>query len=294
MVLPPDILKRDLSRLATGVGFRSAIDDALKTGDLAVRMASGPRTAAEQALGLTATALAADLVRTHSRLANTSGSTAAHDRLTAAQRAGLPDLTTIAQAAATAETFKNSLLFGKVIDDARRAQATFSALAGGSPASTIGAEFRKISETARAIEAYRSPARDVLDRIAGAPDLGRLNRDAGHGSPKQLMESDSVAVSTGASVPAAAVPRRRMPRAAPPVDPAALRSDVAVIASTADIGRRVRDSRHALGMTQQRFADLAGVGRRFLGELERGKASLEIGRVLAVCEAAGIKLGFVS
>jgi DNA-binding XRE family transcriptional regulator len=45
-----------------------------------------------------------------------------------------------------------------------------------------------------------------------------------------------------------------------------------------------------MGMTQQRFADVAGVGRRFLVELEKGKPSLEIGRVLSVCQAAGLKL----
>ncbi|MEJ5978815.1 helix-turn-helix transcriptional regulator [Novosphingobium sp. PS1R-30] len=65
------------------------------------------------------------------------------------------------------------------------------------------------------------------------------------------------------------------------------------ISSIAEIGHRVRDARKAMGMTQQRFADLAGVGRRFLGELERGKSSLDIGLVLTVCEAAGIKIGFL-
>jgi len=62
------------------------------------------------------------------------------------------------------------------------------------------------------------------------------------------------------------------------------------ITTAADIGKLTRDARKELGMTQQRFADLAGVGRRFLSELEGGKASLEIGRVLAVCKAAGIDL----
>jgi y4mF family transcriptional regulator len=62
------------------------------------------------------------------------------------------------------------------------------------------------------------------------------------------------------------------------------------IMAAADIGKLVRDARKEMGMTQQRFADLAGVGRRFLSELEGGKASLEIGLVLAVCKAAGIDL----
>lgn len=62
------------------------------------------------------------------------------------------------------------------------------------------------------------------------------------------------------------------------------------VRNAGDIGRRVREARKSMGMTQQRFADLAGVGRRFLVELEQGKSSLEIGRVLAVCQAAGLKL----
>ena len=37
-------------------------------------------------------------------------------------------------------------------------------------------------------------------------------------------------------------------------------------------------------------ADLAGVGRRFLSELEAGKPTLEIGKVLLVLTAAGIEL----
>lgn len=69
-------------------------------------------------------------------------------------------------------------------------------------------------------------------------------------------------------------------------------STLAPIDSVTDIGTRVKKARKDMGMTQQRFADLAGVGRRFLIELEHGKQSLEIGRVLAVCHAAGLKIGF--
>ena len=43
-------------------------------------------------------------------------------------------------------------------------------------------------------------------------------------------------------------------------------------------------------MSQANFADLAGVGRRFLSELEAGKPTLEIGKVLLVLTAAGIEL----
>lgn len=60
------------------------------------------------------------------------------------------------------------------------------------------------------------------------------------------------------------------------------------ITGAADLGRLVRDARRKLALTQQDFADLAGVGRRFVSELESGKPSLEIDRVLKCCAAAGI------
>ncbi|OBQ75402.1 hypothetical protein A8146_01645 [Mesorhizobium loti] len=60
--------------------------------------------------------------------------------------------------------------------------------------------------------------------------------------------------------------------------------------SSADIGRLVREARKRGNFSQQKFADLAGVGRRFLSELENGKPTLELGKVLKVANAAGIVL----
>ncbi|MFB9982622.1 helix-turn-helix transcriptional regulator [Mesorhizobium newzealandense] len=62
------------------------------------------------------------------------------------------------------------------------------------------------------------------------------------------------------------------------------------IVSASDIGRLVRRAREARHLSQQSFADLAGVGRRFLSELENGKPTLELGKVLKVAQAAGISL----
>lgn len=60
------------------------------------------------------------------------------------------------------------------------------------------------------------------------------------------------------------------------------------VISAIDLGRLVRSAREGMRVSQQRFADLAGVGRRFISELENGKTTLELGRVLQVCRAAGI------
>ena len=62
------------------------------------------------------------------------------------------------------------------------------------------------------------------------------------------------------------------------------------IGSPADLGRLVRQAREKRLMSQQDFADLAGVGRRFVSELENGKATLELGKVIKVARAAGLSL----
>jgi y4mF family transcriptional regulator len=66
------------------------------------------------------------------------------------------------------------------------------------------------------------------------------------------------------------------------------------IQSVSDIGIAIRKVRKSKVQTQQEFADLAGVGRRFLSELESGKPTLEIGKVLKVATAAGVQLMLVS
>ena len=64
----------------------------------------------------------------------------------------------------------------------------------------------------------------------------------------------------------------------------------APISSTEHFGAMIRDKRKAMGLTQQQFADLTGVGRRFVSELEAGKPTLEFGRVLKVCQSVGLDL----
>ena len=62
------------------------------------------------------------------------------------------------------------------------------------------------------------------------------------------------------------------------------------IDSFKNLGDLIRTVRNAKDLSQQELADMAGVGRRFVSELENGKATLEIGRVLTVCQALGIDL----
>ena len=60
-----------------------------------------------------------------------------------------------------------------------------------------------------------------------------------------------------------------------------------------DIGTQVRKARKRLGLKQADAAGLLGVGIRFLSELERGKESLEVGRVLRVLLGLGLSVNVV-
>lgn len=62
------------------------------------------------------------------------------------------------------------------------------------------------------------------------------------------------------------------------------------IASPVELGVLIRAQRKQRGITQADAAALAGVGERFLSELERGKRSAEIGLVMQVLERFGIEL----
>ena len=62
------------------------------------------------------------------------------------------------------------------------------------------------------------------------------------------------------------------------------------IESTADIGQYIRKQRKAQGATQPEFAALCGVGVRFISELENGKATMELGKVLKVLKCLGLQI----
>lgn len=57
-----------------------------------------------------------------------------------------------------------------------------------------------------------------------------------------------------------------------------------------EIGTVVRQTRLAQGLRQDQLAAAAGVGLRFLIELERGKPTVRLDKVLAVLGALGCRL----
>ena len=60
--------------------------------------------------------------------------------------------------------------------------------------------------------------------------------------------------------------------------------------SPAELGRRIRAARKAQGLTQVDLAEIAGVGPRFLSELERGKDTVRLGLALRIARLVGLDL----
>lgn len=57
-----------------------------------------------------------------------------------------------------------------------------------------------------------------------------------------------------------------------------------------DLGGVIRERRKKAKLTQRKAAALAGVGARFLSELERGKPTAQIGKTLKVAQLLGLEL----
>jgi y4mF family transcriptional regulator len=63
-----------------------------------------------------------------------------------------------------------------------------------------------------------------------------------------------------------------------------------IVHSTSELGRVVRDSRKAKGLRQAELALAAGTGRRFVVELEQGKPTVQLDRVIRVLQALGLSI----
>ena len=149
-----------------------------------------------------------------------------------------------------------------------------------------------VNDQKNRIARARAQLRDFLETPAGrlaTDDKGALGETLQRGHPQDgaLQNSDNISLRGS--------PRRARNSSPLPHDPTARRlsritPSAEPVLSSADLGRMVHDARRTMGLSEQIFADLAGVGRRFLREVESGKQTLEFGKVLAVCSAAGIDL----
>lgn len=62
------------------------------------------------------------------------------------------------------------------------------------------------------------------------------------------------------------------------------------IYSAEEIGKLVRAHRKSQSATQAEFASLCGVGVRFISDLENGKPTMELGKVLHVLHCLGLEV----
>jgi y4mF family transcriptional regulator len=57
-----------------------------------------------------------------------------------------------------------------------------------------------------------------------------------------------------------------------------------------ELGRAIRERRKELGYTQAFLADYAGVSTSFLSELENGKETIQIGKMMEVVSLLGMDI----
>ena len=62
------------------------------------------------------------------------------------------------------------------------------------------------------------------------------------------------------------------------------------IITASDFGSLVQDARKKAKLTQTQLAAASGIGERFIRELEKGKPTCQLEKVLLVTQMLGIKL----
>ena len=67
-----------------------------------------------------------------------------------------------------------------------------------------------------------------------------------------------------------------------------------IINSITDISEAVKTRRKSLGLTQSECAAMCNVGNRFFSELENGKETLHIGKVINCLQILGINISLTN
>ena len=63
--------------------------------------------------------------------------------------------------------------------------------------------------------------------------------------------------------------------------------------TSALIGELVRSTRKRIGVTQEQLAMTAGTGLRFIIDIEKGKTTCQVGKVLAVLNTLGVDIALI-
>lgn len=62
------------------------------------------------------------------------------------------------------------------------------------------------------------------------------------------------------------------------------------IKDVADFGKAVKSRRKELGYTQKDISEITGISASFLSDLENGKTTVELGKVLMVVSLLGLNI----
>lgn len=57
-----------------------------------------------------------------------------------------------------------------------------------------------------------------------------------------------------------------------------------------ELGKKIKETRKQQGLTQSDLAISAKVGIRFIVDVENGKETAQIGKVLRICQMLGLKI----
>jgi DNA-binding XRE family transcriptional regulator len=66
------------------------------------------------------------------------------------------------------------------------------------------------------------------------------------------------------------------------------------IQTSIDFGNLLRTRRRELGLTQEEISSVIGVNRRVIGELERGKSTLQLQIAMEAARALGLDIELVA
>ena len=55
-------------------------------------------------------------------------------------------------------------------------------------------------------------------------------------------------------------------------------------------GRRVRELRKSKGISQERLAEMAGIDRSYMGNIERGEKNITLKKAYEICDALNIEI----
>lgn len=173
-------------------------------------------------------------------------------------------------------------------DPLRTALEAMAPIAAATPVSRRAAAAVTTSGLGTASREAAEAQRRFVDMINGV-DTSRAG-SAAYEAARQISQRIGDAAGGGSLARADAVMKNYLGGGIAPAQPRLAAPAPAPITSPAELGACIRAARKGMKMSQQRFADLTGVGRRFLSELEAGKPTVELGKALACCAAAGIDL----